>query len=663
MLDHSTVLNILNILDSREASLYDLLRWISVNHTMVSDRPVVHALFSRVPDILSLFSSHRSSRAAVRTWSLQHVIDLFQESLAQLTDIEHGWHFKATSASKDQIMSVQLEDMARSISQDAPELWRFLGALLRGRKRCEEADEDGDVVMTGPSAATQRRREYTASMKQLVCTSILMHGTNQKCNAFQSIIGIYLKSCNTPERVVDCLHRMGLSISQDSIYNAVNSLSSEATENLREMGQSLTVGYTYDNMDINFALATSSIDNLGDTLAHMTAGFVFHLDHGATPEMFACSDQLYEHSPYNPRHLIQDRPQYSFSFISQLHREDPTAAPHPSGLSRRDRFNRWKFLYTLVHDGPEYFHQFRSVLKGPELIDPIPLVKLRSAPLRMMDKSEASVSGNIDVISDILRQAGLGDVHDVANTRAQAHLVDITRYVLLFHGDLGTYERVMSVIEHRSLESTPFRRFQFIVFIFGLFHLKMAAADAIWRIFLRNKCGKGDPNSVLHLVSLMRPHDSNKIGSNPRFRQMHEVIMHVGAVLRLDAWREAAGSRAPYSSLDEFAASKPSLDDLEAAASLLVLSHVPRGCDTYDARHKPSAARDGVFENTALIHRYFLLYEELSDAMNTGDIGRVEVVFAPWVLLFKATGKHKYANAMIKSLSILHADYFPSDLR
>ncbi|KAL1669501.1 hypothetical protein GGF50DRAFT_44204, partial [Schizophyllum commune] len=505
--------------------------------------------------------------------------------------------------------------------------------------------------------------------KQLVCTSILMHGTNQKCNAFQSIIGIYLKSCNTPERVVDCLHRMGLSISQDSIYNAINSLSSEATENLREMGQSLTVGYTYDNMDINFALATSSIDNLGDTLAHMTAGFVFHLDHGATPEMFACSDQLYEHSPYNPRHLIQDRPQYSFSFISQLHREDPTAAPHPLGLSRRDRFNRWKFLYTLVHDGPEYFHQFRSVLKGPELIDPIPLVKLRSAPLRMMDKSEASVSGNIDVISDILRQAGLGDVHDVANTRAQAHLVDITRYVLLFHGDLGTYERVMSVIEHRSLEATPFRRFQspafpdVIVFIFGLFHLKMAAADAIWRIFLRNKCGKGDPNSVLHLVSLMRPHDSNKIGSNPRFRQMHEVIMHVGAVLRLDAWREAAGSRAPYSSLDEFAALKPSLDDLEAAASSLVLSHVPHGCDTYDARHKPSAARDGVFENTALIHRYFLLYEELSDAMNTGDIGRVEVVFAPWVLLFKATGKHKYANAMIKSLSILHADYFPSDLR
>ena len=28
----------------------------------------------------------------------------------------------------------------------------------------DSSDEDGDVVMTGPSAATQRRREYTASM-------------------------------------------------------------------------------------------------------------------------------------------------------------------------------------------------------------------------------------------------------------------------------------------------------------------------------------------------------------------------------------------------------------------------------------------------------------------------------------------------------------------
>ena len=40
--------------------------------------------------------------------------------------------------------------------------------------------------------------------------------------------------------------------------------------------------------------------------------------------------------------------------------------------------------------------------------------------------------------------------------------------------------------------------------------------------------------------------------------------------------------------------------------------------------------------------------------MNIGDIGRLKQCLLPWILLFKATGKHKYATAMEKFLVETH---------
>ncbi|KAL1751932.1 hypothetical protein FB107DRAFT_293531 [Schizophyllum commune] len=428
-----------------------------------------------------------------------------RQELTCLTDVDTGWHFGANTAAMHQITSFRLEDMAQAYAKQAPGLWKFLA-------------------------------------KRLVCMSILMQSVNQKCNAFQATVGIYLKSCNTPERV------------------------------LRHMGQSLLIGYIFDNLDIDFSHATSTVENAGDTLAHLTAGTAVYPDHGAHPDVFQCSELLYQHSKFAP----------------------------------------------------------------PEAIDEIPVVKLRSAPFRMMDISQSSVGGNIDVIAQLLQQAGVGDPRDA---KGPGDIIDITRHVLLFHGDLGTYERVMSILEHRSIEATPFRRFQFVVFIFGLFHMKMAAADALWRIFVRDKAAHKDPTSLMRFVT-MRPNDSGKIASGPRFRQMHEVITRTGTAFRLDAWREAAAARNPaWKTLEDFASSKPTLHLIEEMAGALAKSHVSSGTETYDARH------------------------QLSYAMNIGDIGRVEVAYAPWAALFKATGKHKYATAMIESLSLLYASHFPADLR
>ncbi|KAG2745410.1 hypothetical protein P692DRAFT_20850130 [Suillus brevipes Sb2] len=135
---------------------------------------------------------------------------------------------------------------------------------------------------------------------------------------------------------------------------------------------------------------------------------------------------------------------------------------------------------------------------------------------------------------------------------------------------------------------------------------------------------------------------------------MHELIMYDGICRRLDCWRVEVAKRDPkWTSLEEFAASKPTFDDIEAMARTLARNYIA-GHQLRRMRRIPAAQRDAQHENGLLLNRYMLLYEELSYAMNTGDIGRVETCLFTWIPMFKATGKHKYANTMTDFLCKVH---------
>lgn len=198
----------------------------------------------------------------------------------------------------------------------------------------------------------------------------------------------------------------------------------------------------------------------------------------------------------------------------------------------------------------------------------------------------------------------------------------------------------------------------------GLFHLKMACANAIWCIFINLHAARDDVNSLIHIVALNHPWEMGKIASNPKFRQMHEVIMHNGIALWLDCWRvNVAKWNTVWGSLESFTKSRPRWKDIEEISTKLVGNYVGGGDnDIFEQHGQLPASRDQQRENMLLMHQYFLLYEEISYAMNVGDIGHIETLFLPWIYLFRATGKHKYANQMVKFLTDVHFVY-PKGLR
>lgn len=122
---------------------------------------------------------------------------------------------------------------------------------------------------------------------------------------------------------------------------------------------------------------------------------------------------------------------------------------------------------------------------------------------------------------------------------------------------------------------------------------------------------------------------------------MHEVIQHVGIVSRLDCWAQEVGDEnRAMDSLEAWAQSRPSWDDLVSVATRLVTKYVA-GPEFSELQYQSPEVRDQQWENTLLREQYFLLYEEVSYAMNAGDIGRVEDCFLPWIFIFRGCGKHK----------------------
>jgi hypothetical protein len=188
-----------------------------------------------------------------------------------------------------------------------------------------------------------------------------------------------------------------------------------------------------------------------------------------------------EQNPLNPEFNAATAPPLRTVIdLEGLHPE----ADHPSNLTRRERFNAWLCRSDLVKYGPDYFASFAAVLGKPEMVEQIPVVKMRWAPAKSLDVKQSTVAGNLQTIPEFLGQGGVGDPAQQTEGVWEQNVLSILAHVILFPGDLGNGERIMSILQRRSIEDKPWLRYQYVIYIMDLFHLKMAAADAIWRIFI-----------------------------------------------------------------------------------------------------------------------------------------------------------------------------------
>lgn len=464
----------------------------------------------------------------------------------------------------------------------------------------------------------------------------MLQSTNQKCNALASTIGLFLHSTSAPELVIEVLAHSGLSISVSAIHAMVNSLSVTSSERLRTLAKTLLATFAYDNFDMDFKSWVSTVERPGSTLRHGTSALAFSLAHGVCADDLKCASELWSTDPLNP-HIPASQHRQPRSWIDCLPKAESLESPQ--GPCLQHRILAWHFRNALVSYCKEFKH-FQSELGLPETINQIPVVKTSHIPCRAMDINQSTNDGQGQIIENIFTQANLGDPTDTPGVE------DIREHVVLVHGDLGTGERIAGIKRSRAIETKPVRTLQLIIFIFGLFHLLMACADAIWKMFIEPKDLRSSPDSLYQHACKIRPHDSGRIGTKPGFRLVHDLVHQSALARMIDVWCVEIKMQKGHESLADYAVCKPSWDKLTALSLQLVEKYL-------DKPQHP----DALFRNNSLMLTRMLQYIELAHAMKYGDIGRVEATFLHWVFVFKAVGKHKYAAALIKVMNDLKYTY------
>lgn len=458
--------------------------------------------------------------------------------------------------------------------------------------------------------------------------------------------------------------QIGLSASVPSINDMVQSLATESQQAIRAAAQSLKYMLAYDNLVIDFGSPTqSTVETSLRSLYNLTTGT--YINHHYTTEELRYAKELRDRDPYNDRVDHQGEVHRDYFDLLSIYSGQLDA----HGLNLHQRFFAWTLRNIICTHGPLFFHQFRSRVGTPETVEQLPIRKTDQVPVQATHYDNSSVVGNINAIEDMLKQGGIGR-HSPEDTPVSGEPPNISEYVLIISGDLGTGERVDTGRRRRAMELRLWNTLFHIIFVPGMFHVKMALVDMLWRLLIRPFASgtERDPTCAVNATKFLCPRtkDVTKlIKGPPTYQQMKRFLKHLGITERLTAWRTTMEDRfgaTIWSDLEDRAFNARftlqfTWEDLVAMSHQLVRTHFSAE-NIRKRKHSPSESlRDVELENTMFRNYYMLLYEETIYAMNWGDIGRLERCLIDWIPAFRAVGKHKYASHLTTFFLNVHFVY------
>ena len=325
---------------------------------------------------------------------------------------------------------------------------------------------------------------------------------------------MFFHLANVPQRVIEVLAHAGLSISIMSIHWAVKSMSVDSVWKIKEGLHTLKVAMAYDNFDINFKTSEPTIAHRS-TFVSATSATAIPLVGVENIDMLRHSAALWQIDHRNPSPSASPTTFDEFNLL-RFHVKDKYNCRVPGmEMSPQCEAFAWHIREILVNHGQHFAH-FSGQLRTPDSVLNIPLTKTEQIPMRSMKIKQSTVDGNIEVMENLLRQGGLGDPTD-PNFETSGD-VDMSEFVLLVHGDLLTKERLDTVRDSRRIKDTPKNQFQYVVFVPGLFHYKMACVDALWQMYLQGKDGWEDVNSSFQHTGILRLQETGILTTKPGFR-------------------------------------------------------------------------------------------------------------------------------------------------
>ncbi|KAF9899125.1 hypothetical protein EC991_009576 [Linnemannia zychae] len=601
-------------------------------------------------------------------------------------DVEEA---KEDAENEEDAKDVEMMDIVDAIeSQKVVRMTQTIEAV--GDVEVEDAVKVEDKIK-GKNSVPARRKTYRNPISVRGCiAAMLLFMTSQKCNAFQTVMGVFLHCTGCPTRVLDVLSSLGLSVSDDQVRKALANMTTDAMDQVRKAVLENDWFIVYDNINIAMKHQHQRVNKL-DTFENRTAATVILIhaegecrkaehdemarqneknEHGETsehdersPDGKTNSDGESEDGENEDREnedtesgMDDENDTYDESDTDgEASVDNEGRNMKHGGVDDGDKVNkRYPSRPPIVVFRPDrlatpgasiFFpnatdrtlfrsvcrHHFSSVIaQSPACV--MPLVEVDLLPIRKTIAFPLQTM-KIDESTIVGNLSVLETVVDVGLGLARTWFAKLP--VIIVAGDQMTVARLLSLLIHRAIDPDPFGSLSWVHPVPQLFHLRMTLCGTIFRTHYGDTNTRG---SLGGLIAQFRR--KNLAKDNVNFKAADELLKIVFEALLLllvdflkphiDVSNELDISQVTDSINDTLA----SLGPLMKSPSPMILG---RPCTTADI-------------NALLLLRDVAVYIELGDAIKLGDIGRIRSILPTITLMMHGGGNTNYARELLRLL-------------
>jgi hypothetical protein len=235
--------------------------------------------------IAKLFSScvsHQEFRCSPAL--LDPVCHLAEETYKQeVSMLVKGGAFMSPlqSLSLETIIKFSLDDLYATIQKELPRTTHMLEHITRSDRRRKNLSSDGTLVqpesileLPQRTAKYYEKDQIKRPLLTTVVACILAYTRSQKSNMLQGQIGYFLVASKTPKPVIEVLHRLGVSVTYETVLKKFKKIAEIAAVDLRIWAALMLAFFiSFDNANF-YARVRDQRENHQAEMINYTVGWV-----------------------------------------------------------------------------------------------------------------------------------------------------------------------------------------------------------------------------------------------------------------------------------------------------------------------------------------------------------------------------------------------------
>ena len=458
--------------------------------------------------------------------------------------------------------------------------------------------------------------------------ALCQYSRSKNRSRLQKLWAVYLKACGISARAFDAIHSIGVTMSHRWVLDAYATISADAMTRTCEMVKTSPWHISHDNVNLPMRVFSQRLHNQSHFVSG-TAGTVWQLPaHAALP-------------PTANRDFNSFRGENSktlFPYSKLLH-----------GSEAAD--NRRKGWFT--------HHILSFLLNSPDFVDykdknalalaqPLPTQQLNYGKenavkqhiLGTCTMEEASYDGTMKVIDEFFKQLGLATEVDQKNT-------GVKRFIPWL-GDQMTIDRLRGMWEYRHQDHNSFDRMDYMLPVFGWFHLIMTFANSLHKQYLMNSAVIGSLRQAFDVLN--RKGLIIQSTKGPFWHDLDEAIYHIAEAHFRSCWLLVGG----VENIKEL--TKKSPVELRGMALKILKEHASQAA-LFHMQSMPSDKQDEVQMQWTLWNNDVLPYIELRHAIRSGDVGRMEDLLPHLAFRFAGGGNSNYTVEILELCQGLYQEW------